>query len=1195
MTLVTPVEGGTTNYLRFVECCTGTEILFRGSLPIVNGQVYSYIGSTPFIGFGGNLEPGNCYTVYQEFTSDIITYPAAPTLGVLSLKESLGCEDPACPSCTPPSICQCPPGYVEIEPGICEGEESILPTPPESPLYVGNVIDTFTSYGLLSFGSINNYTWPILCTPQATDASSLSALTPIPGSGTNNITGDSWLSISPAAQPSGNHSAITTASPVPYPSPNPLGIPISAGFTRPYRESAINAGTLEYGQGNIIPHTGYTNTAFWQTWYNNTAVWQDSSGITNRYAGFNVCVQPTVQTTYQIVITGNNGYRIIIDDNLAVEAINGDGLTPSLAYANNFQVTLPAGTHSIRVECYNYSGNGGLGCEILTCTSAQLAAFTNLSQLVPYRVFSSLWRRKRVQTLTTNGTNIVTAVAGTQPYDLGGYFQMSGVDPNIYITNVIDANTYEVSQPIAAGVFSGFIRFIYNATNVLANSYTCPDGYTLINCDGLACVKTVAIDLVCDCYLIIPCDGTPTFVSNNIELASYINGFHTVISPEYTGCAYIIKLEDNECKDAVDAYVDPDLECECDLQCYYVSNSNGFLYVDENNELQEVTSLSAKPYIKVCSKIYPVVENTSTNYEIINLGLCENNECPLQCFKLTNCENPELVVYTTAVSLTPYVYGSNNIVRILNREGCWIASELDEGEICDCPVDVIITASYISCQDCIGYIAYRLTACEGTDVIYTMLNLEAYIGQVVKLNCGCYEVEQINYLPPNPQVIKLEDIYANCIECARSYWKLIDCAGEATPIITYTDLSLYEKQVVKIENCEECWIVESTQEHLNATTVVVTESHVDCETCGINLPCECTIVTNYGECNRTYGYLDCDNTYHEFTLIPGESSDRVCAKKWYIIPFCDCFLVKISIETAPGQFVSQVYTATATDQVLNCYPVYTLCLGDRCGTVSFNGTDWVIYDAQGVALYKLIPTSNACVYGRWVTMDGQPIPSTQIESYACPNVCTCVNISVTDPEGNVEVIQFLYYGQGKTGSIYNNPTYGDLIYNSQIGCWLTVLNVGTVAFCEDSQCPIGVGVMADPIDGYTITSEECPPAVSDAFLPTDFFQTFGECQNGVCLPPTFKNNRTVKPGYNTPGCNPDEYDKITCKFSEVMYKIVLEKRYGITNCCPEDDEKWLLKKELIDLQALKDPNYKCPSCPCSCNSGKTYSTCNCGN
>ena len=59
-------------------------------------------------------------------------------------------------------------------------------------------------------------------------------------------------------------------------------------------------------------------------------------------------------------------------------------------------------------------------------------------------------------------------------------------------------------------------------------------------------------------------------------------------------------------------------------------------------------------------------------------------------------------------------------------------------------------------------------------------------------------------------------------------------------------------------------------------------------------------------------------------------------------------------------------------------------------------------------------------------------------------------------------------------------------------------------------------------------------------------------------------------------------------------------RYGMSNCCPEDDETWLIKKELIDLAALVDPNYICTpvqtcgcapsSCGCGCSS--TLKTCN---
>ena len=89
----------------------------------------------------------------------------------------------------------------------------------------------------------------------------------------------------------------------------------------------------------------------------------------------------------------------------------------------------------------------------------------------------------------------------------------------------------------------------------------------------------------------------------------------------------------------------------------------------------------------------------------------------------------------------------------------------------------------------------------------------------------------------------------------------------------------------------------------------------------------------------------------------------------------------------------------------------------------------------------------------------------------------------------------------------------------------------------------------------------------------------------------FPNNRKVRPGYNTPICSADKYDKITCNAADIMYKKVLELRYGISDCCPEENEKWLIKKELIELQALTDPNYTCDPLTDCC--GQRLSSCSC--
>ncbi len=89
--------------------------------------------------------------------------------------------------------------------------------------------------------------------------------------------------------------------------------------------------------------------------------------------------------------------------------------------------------------------------------------------------------------------------------------------------------------------------------------------------------------------------------------------------------------------------------------------------------------------------------------------------------------------------------------------------------------------------------------------------------------------------------------------------------------------------------------------------------------------------------------------------------------------------------------------------------------------------------------------------------------------------------------------------------------------------------------------------------------------------PTDYVEYFGNCAlDGdvyTCPPPVYPR-RSLKPGYNTPYCSTWKYEEISCKSAEALYKQVLELRYGITNCCPEEDQQYIIQKQLIDLKAL---------------------------
>ena len=630
--------------------------------------------------------------------------------------------------------------------------------------------------------------------------------------------------------------------------------------------------------------------------------------------------------------------------------------------------------------------------------------------------------------------------------------------------------------------------------------------FTVITTDPEAKCTDPEYQEICDCqpkcYTLVNCDGI-SFPSTNPFLETQATvGDYVVISIDGELSTWLLLENTGPCNNPFNDFGisdTPPTPCPC--LCYEVVGTlKSLLYVNCDNEVVKDSTIK-----KFCSRIYPIFSGTPGQFQIIQGEECIDGLCPTVCYKLTNCDTEE-VIYSTLQTLSQYV-NTNSVVSLLGYEGCWNVDEststdcdcitvtiedrsgvteytattvgtyngwgtwkftigtdeffiwnndinpnsewlisindccgnpgqtyaeskvnsdcpesisdgsptgwvIQEGVPwinvqtekcpgpCECPVDITILQEFTSCETCEPYVAYKLQNCEKIyEVQYTTQDLSAYVNQVVETDCGCFTVQQINYVPPSETLVIIDNTFKTCNNCLSTFYLLTDCAGEVGDIVTTTDLSDYVGGVIKIENCDTCWEVTTTRTFTELSNVVVVNSYEGCPECGIDLPCVCSKITNLTLTEQTVEYIDCEDETQEITLEVGETSEKICLKKWIF-----------------------------------------------------------------------------------------------------PNL----------PDG-----QFLY------------PEY------------------------------------------------------------------FGNCQNGVCPQPVFKNNRTVRPGYNTPVCTPNKYDEITCRFADIMYKVVLEKRYGITNCCPDEDDKWLVQKELIDLQALKDPNYNCPSCPCPCNSGKTCSTCNC--
>ena len=978
------IEGPLYQIVRFVDCCDGTEILFTGTIDINKEiHVYQFIGPSTFPGTGGELVPNRCYNVFIEFTEQVPTYPATPSLVLLNEIGSNDCLDGTCADCDPTGPCECEEGFV-LNVVTNECEKTVETAAEYSgnllPIVEGSKSTAFTGFGCRLYPDITSLTWPLLG---------------------NLVTG-----VYTVLENNGSGSAV---------------IPTN------------NVQNHAFGSYVIGCKTGTAGGRL-----NKAGIW--ATGFPeDEELSFEFCIdiEGTVDKQYMVGIAGDNYVKFYVNGVLAVflDAIGGP-LTP-FKHWHTFPLTLSPGLNTIKLSGLNQGGAAAFAAEIYDITLPNFIA--NL--LIP----------------AVGSGNCGTTEAQLEPY---------------IIFSTRDYIGQSVPDPSVPGVWS------------------CPDGSLVDYCQGVpVCTLIEKVALECACYLIVPCDGTAPFNSNDPAYEIYLNTFTEVTGPEYIGCAYITQDETLLCNDSSTTTVPTGVVCDCDLICYFVQGGNGFFYVDENDEFLFISSINASPYIRICSKIPPIPQEGSDidNFKASPVGDCVDGFCPDLCFELRSCTNPDEIIYSNSDVLYQYAFGTDTVIEILGEEGCWEVNLEDDpiAPACECLVDIVVVRSYGECEDCIKIIYYKLKSCTGTTVIYTQLNLEAFVGNVIKTDCGCYEVELIDFIPPNTQLIQPVGLFEECIDCTRIYYELVDCKGEADNIYTYTDLSSVVGNVIKIETCTECWtvnIVEDSQLiYQSAGEVVITNTYDFCNECLAPTVCTCSQVTNHSETiTKPYQYLNCDNELVTITLKPGESSGRICILKW-IPELCECITLSISGVSYPFTIIG--------------------------------------YDDNGIPIYE-----------------------------------------------NEETGVQIYYN-GKVWELIFNDVYYQLDGGG-----------------NPYECPIGTWD-----NNPNITTEECLDPIPT--IDTDFFETFGECKHGVCPPRTFPNKRVITPGYNTPICTPEKYDMITCNFADVMYNIVLEKRYGITTCCPEEIQKWMIKKELIDLQALKDPDYKCSECSYNCNSTNQCSTC----
>lgn len=386
---------------------------------------------------------------------------------------------------------------------------------------------------------------------------------------------------------------------------------------------------------------------------------------------------------------------------------------------------------------------------------------------------------------------------------------------------------------------------------------------------------------------------------------------------------------------------------------------------------------------------------------------------------------------------------------------------------------------------------------------------------------------------------------------------IIKLAGGGCASVNGCDISCFE-----LTNCDTGQIIYSNNQSLfsayaNNNTISLNELD-GCWTVDLGVECECfqevSIKLIYASCETclpivAYVLTNCTNSallkYSEDDLSEyvGKVVSLDCGDCWYLE----------EINFKPPN--------TQTFVIENAY--------DSCEACS--RAYWILYDCNGDLAPITTFTDMTEYQGSILKLAGYP-SCWSVETSPTPDYENAVGVSVVN---QYEDCPSCLNVSGCTCTKVKNTTAGTLSYSYKD--------------CLDIE------------QFFTLASGASSPKICvnqwvTIHLNTDIINEYGACiedpndeLNKIC--PVDITGRMMRPGYTTPNCDTARFERITCQTAEVLYRQVLQQRYGISNCCPDDDERLILQKEVIDLQSLNDPNFVC-ALPSSCCAP---AQCGCGN
>lgn len=343
---------------------------------------------------------------------------------------------------------------------------------------------------------------------------------------------------------------------------------------------------------------------------------------------------------------------------------------------------------------------------------------------------------------------------------------------------------------------------------------------------------------------------------------------------------------------------------------------------------------------------------------------------------------------------------------------------------------------------------------------------------------------------------------------------LTNCVTGAT-IITSTDVSASIGGVVTISEQPGCWSVSIAQNCTTTIPVTVTGSFSSCQQCA-----PCFRLTNCVTGQVIVTSTNLSSSVGQTVNLSGQ--------------YAGCWTVTSSPDCTGSVVVTYVNTSANCISCLPCFKL-TNC-ADPNQSITTN-VDLSQYIGQSVQISGYtdvcwtVESTSGCTQSTIVT-----ITKTFSDCVNCAKKCYVLSDCAGEEPSLITDSDLLQY----VGQIVQLKDCGN-------HCWM----VNTSNTCYGSVPVV--------VSASFATCELCAPPL-------------------ICPSPELLHQRKIYPGYNTPGCSPEYTEKVNCEFAEQIYTQVKQRRYGISPCCEEDFQKWMIKKQLLDLRAIWDPEL-CVTCP----------------